>query len=134
VAMNTRPLRPDEDELLVHTKDFMVFPVLVPTESQVSDEEAPETAVPGQGAAGGTSGSRTGSPADQSKKRPAEDNSGGKGKRSKKGRFGAALKSKLLSPSAQPNVDRRDNPDVTILEPPQGIFFFLQHLQSTLHS
>jgi hypothetical protein len=33
LAMNTRPLRPDEDELLKATKDFVVFPVLVPTEA-----------------------------------------------------------------------------------------------------
>jgi pyruvate/2-oxoglutarate dehydrogenase complex dihydrolipoamide acyltransferase (E2) component len=132
VAMNTRLLRPDEDELLEHTKDFVVLPVLVPTEPQVPNEEEPEATASGQAATEGASGSRTESPADQSKKRPAEGSSGGKAKRTKKGRINAALKSKLLSPSAQPAADLsappiadqgeipEDSPDVMIVEPPTG--------------
>jgi hypothetical protein len=132
VAMSTRLLKPDEDELLEHTKNYVVLPVLVPTEPQVPIEEETEATASGQAATGGASGSQTEAPTDQTKKRPAEGSSGGKAKRKKKGRINAALKSKLLSPSAQPATDLtaqpiadqqgnlEGNPDVIIVDPPTG--------------
>jgi hypothetical protein len=132
VDMSTRLLKPDEDELLEHTKDYVVLPVLVPTEPQVPIEEETEATASGQAAAGGASGSQTEAPTDQTKKRPAEGSSGGKPKRTKKGRLNAALKTKLLSPTAQPATeltapppaDQQENPegspDVMIVDPPTG--------------
>jgi hypothetical protein len=132
VDLSTRLLKPDEDELLEQTKHYVVFPVLVPTEPQVPVEGNPEATASGQAAAGEASGSQTEVPVDQSKKRPAEGSSGGKPKKAKRGRLNAALKTKLLSPSAQPATelaasppadqqkDPEGSPDLTIVDPPTG--------------
>jgi hypothetical protein len=120
VVMRKRPLKPDEQELLEETKDYVVCPVLVPTMPQAVTETTDDSALPEQGTTGGSSASGVGSPADHTKKHPTEDSFGGKSKKSRRGRFAGALKSKLLSPTTQPMVTRADDPDVTTLAPPRG--------------
>jgi hypothetical protein len=145
--VSKRPLKPDEPELLEETKDYVFYPVLVRTHELAAASGASASILPEQAAVGGSSifpppeniavgGSssdpkgksnvasarrspspQTGSPADPSKKRPATDSSGGKSKRSKRGRFAGALKSKLLSPPTHQVVTRGDDTDVTTLAP-----------------